>query len=208
MRIALMVVIQFALQGCVAPIVAGGTPDAPSFLILRDDRLLTSLTVACEPDGHWQTQWEISGETTSTAIEYGVAPEGMTTIVAAAPIRPRGQICNVEVHSRNKSGKTFVDKSLWILDPYVRSCGSERSCATIIRKSITDATPHVPRMNALSALDRERCSESGQFSTDTIVLADTELAAESVSVTGVNLARICHRVSWATRSNKGVSHDE
>jgi hypothetical protein len=46
--------------------------------------------------------------------------------------------------------------------------------------------------------------ESGQFKTDqsnadTIVLADTELTAESVSVAGVNLARLCHRVSWATR---------
>jgi hypothetical protein len=41
--------------------------------------------------------------------------------------------------------------------------------------------------------------ESGQFDTNTIVLADTELAAESLSVAGVNLARICHRVSWATR---------
>jgi hypothetical protein len=65
-----------------------------------------------------------------------------------------------------------------------------------------------PQVCTTLALGRERCSESGQFNTDTIVLADTELAAESVSVTGVNLARICHRASWATRSNKGVSHDE
>jgi hypothetical protein len=148
MRISLVLVVQFALQGCVASIVAGGTPDAPSFLILRDDRLLTSLTVACEPDGHWQTQWKISGEATSNAIEYGVVPEGMTTVVAAAPIKPQGQICSVEVHSKNKSGKTFVDKSLWILDPYVRSCGSERSCTTLIRNSITDASPGTPRGNA------------------------------------------------------------
>lgn len=140
MRIALVLVIQFALQGCVAYIAAGPAPDGPSFLILRDDRLLTSLTVACEPagpDGSWQTQWKISGETTWTAIDYGVAPEGMTTIVSAAPIKPSGQICSVETHSKSKSGKTFVDKSLWILDPFVRSCGSMRSCKSIINESVT-----------------------------------------------------------------------
>jgi hypothetical protein len=41
--------------------------------------------------------------------------------------------------------------------------------------------------------------ESGQFNGDTIVLADTQLAAESVSTLGVNLARLCHRAAWATR---------
>jgi len=41
--------------------------------------------------------------------------------------------------------------------------------------------------------------ESGQFNANTIVLADTELAAESLSTAGVNLARLCHRTAWATR---------
>lgn len=136
-RMSLVLVIPIALQGCATSIVAGGTPEAPSFLMLRDDRLLTSVTVACElDDGYWQTQWKISGETTSTAIDYGVAPKGMTTFVAAAPMKARGQICRVEVHSKSKSGKTFVDKSLWVLDPYVTSCGSERQCSAIVRKSI------------------------------------------------------------------------
>jgi hypothetical protein len=42
--------------------------------------------------------------------------------------------------------------------------------------------------------------ESGQFSADTIALADTELAVESLTIFGVNLARVCHRISWLTKS--------
>jgi hypothetical protein len=43
--------------------------------------------------------------------------------------------------------------------------------------------------------------ESGQFNTDTIVLADTQLAVETLSVAGVNPARVCHRISWLTRKH-------
>lgn len=41
--------------------------------------------------------------------------------------------------------------------------------------------------------------ESGQFNADVVALADTELAVESLSVAGVNLARVCHRASWVTK---------
>lgn len=137
-RLAVAFFLQLALQGCGAlPVVAGGTPDAPSFMVLRDGLLLTSVTVACESGGAWQTQWQISGETTSNAIEYGVVPQGMTTVVAPAPIRSQGQICSVEVHVKRKSGKPAVGKSLWVLDPIVRSCRTERSCIDFMRDSIT-----------------------------------------------------------------------
>jgi hypothetical protein len=41
--------------------------------------------------------------------------------------------------------------------------------------------------------------ESGQRGADLIVLTDTQLAMESLSVAGVNLARVCHRASWVTK---------
>jgi hypothetical protein len=41
--------------------------------------------------------------------------------------------------------------------------------------------------------------ESGQFNAELTVLADTQLAVESVSVAGVNLKRLCHRTSWLTQ---------
>jgi hypothetical protein len=47
--------------------------------------------------------------------------------------------------------------------------------------------------------------ESGQFNTDTTVLADTQLGVETLSVVGVNLARVCHRISWITRKQGVVA---
>jgi len=41
--------------------------------------------------------------------------------------------------------------------------------------------------------------ESGQLSAETTVLADTQIAVESLSVAGVSFARICHRTSWMTK---------
>jgi hypothetical protein len=41
--------------------------------------------------------------------------------------------------------------------------------------------------------------ESGQFSAEVSVLADTQLAVEFLAVAGVNLPRVCHRTSWLTR---------
>jgi hypothetical protein len=41
--------------------------------------------------------------------------------------------------------------------------------------------------------------ERGRFSAHGMVLADIQLAVESLSVAGVNLARICHRTSWLTK---------
>jgi hypothetical protein len=45
-------------------------------------------------------------------------------------------------------------------------------------------------------------SESGQFNADTTVLADTQVVPETVSVSGLTLARICHRTSFMTRSKR------
>lgn len=44
--------------------------------------------------------------------------------------------------------------------------------------------------------------ESGQFSSETTVLADTEVAPETLSVMGLTLTRICHRISFMTRSKR------
>jgi hypothetical protein len=44
--------------------------------------------------------------------------------------------------------------------------------------------------------------ESGQFNANTTVLADIRVAPETVSVAGLNLARICHRISFMTRSKR------
>jgi hypothetical protein len=44
--------------------------------------------------------------------------------------------------------------------------------------------------------------ESGQFNTNTTVLADVQVVPETVSVAGLSLARICHRASFMTRSKK------
>jgi len=145
-RVSLALFLPVALEGCAPlPVIAGGPPEAPSFMVMRDEPVLTSFTVACGSGRDWETQWKINGETTAKVIDYGVAPKGMTTIVAAAPIRPQGQICRAEVQLKGKSGKTFVRKSLWVLDPAVESCRSEKSCIAIIVSGITDATPHIPR---------------------------------------------------------------
>jgi hypothetical protein len=44
--------------------------------------------------------------------------------------------------------------------------------------------------------------ESGQFNAALTALADTQVVPETVSVTGVTLARICHRTSFMTRSKR------
>ncbi len=44
--------------------------------------------------------------------------------------------------------------------------------------------------------------ESGQFNADTTALADTQVVPETVSVSGLSLARICHRTAFMTRSKK------
>jgi hypothetical protein len=136
-----MLIAGAALQGCTSvPVVAGGESGAPSFLILADNRLLTSLTVACEETGgSWRTLWVITGESNVTAIEYGEIPKGMETVVAATPIDSGTALCSVEVHTKGKRGKTVVSKSLWILDPYVRSCRPRQRCRELIIDSVTDA---------------------------------------------------------------------
>jgi hypothetical protein len=44
--------------------------------------------------------------------------------------------------------------------------------------------------------------ESGPFTADMTVLADTQLEPETVSVAGLSLARICHRTVFLTKSNR------
>jgi hypothetical protein len=147
MRLLPLLAVCLTLQACAisSPIVAGDAGAGPSFLFMRDDRLVTFLKVACDSGGYWQTLWTITGETSEKAIAYGVAPEGMKTIISATPLQAQGQICKVEIHSQSKSGKDHVDKSLWVLDPNVQSCQSERSCAKLILESITEATPSIYR---------------------------------------------------------------
>ena len=144
-RLAFLFLIGAALQGCIGslPVVAG--PDnsgAPSFSILRDDRLITAIAVACEEnDGSWKTLWQVAGVSDVTAIEYGVAPRGMDTIVPASPIDSQRSLCSIEVHAKGKKGGTYSNRSLWILEPNVMSCRSERRCMDILRQEITDARP-------------------------------------------------------------------
>jgi len=49
-------------------------------MVMRDEPVLTSFTVACGSGGDWEVRWKINGETTAKVIDYGVTPKGMTTI--------------------------------------------------------------------------------------------------------------------------------
>lgn len=144
--------VYLALHGCALSlpgVAAGDAGDGhPSFLFMRDDRVLTSVTVSCKSGEHWETRWTITGETLETAIAYGVAPESMKTMVAASPLGPQDGICKIEVHSKGKRGKTHIDESLFVLDPYIRSCESERSCRAFMLRSITGATRRIYRTNS------------------------------------------------------------
>jgi hypothetical protein len=154
MRFLPLLNVCLVLQGCALVgrgVVAGDAGAGLSFLFLRDERVLTLVTVSCKSDKHWETRWTISGVTPETGIVYGVAPEGMKTMVVAKSVGPHDGICKVEVHSRRKHGKTHIDESLFVLEPYIRSCQSERSCEAFMLQAITDATPRTSRTDAWPA---------------------------------------------------------
>jgi hypothetical protein len=154
MRFLALLIVHLAFQGCASslPGVAAGDAGAGlSFLFMKDDRVLTLVTVSCGSSERWETRWTIAGETPETGITYGVAPEGMKTVVAPAFLGPHDGICKIEVHSRSKRSKTHIDESLFVLDPYIRSCETERSCAAIMLKSITGAASRILRTNGWPA---------------------------------------------------------
>lgn len=141
MKGLLIVVALATLQGCTAThIVAGGPPSSPSFLILREDLILTSFTIACEEqEDSWRTHWKIVGETRSSVVDLGVLPDGMRTEHDFEPILSSDRICRVDVEARKQGGRRTLKYDVFVilLDGNVHSCSTRRGCIQELVETIT-----------------------------------------------------------------------
>jgi hypothetical protein len=131
MRFMYILVLVAVTSGCACgvPIAAGGTAEEPSFLLLSNDKTLTSLVVACEDASSlWQTKWQLSGTTSAQTIEYGKAPQSMRVVNQAAHLPSLG-LCAVEARANNAKGRTCVSRTLLLVSaPLLTQCTSKHDC--------------------------------------------------------------------------------